>query len=167
MGHVDPSSTVVYLTITPALLGRTQRRFETFAEPAWRERRDEAAAPLGPVLRSFFADHLIAVKGLRPASVRGYRATIRLLLLYLAANKRCRITRLTVDDLMFERIVPLQGHVEDDRGSHIGPARRLAAIHTLFEYIATRSPEILIVCQQVAVIPTKRVPPAGDPIPGT
>ncbi len=37
MGHVDPSSTAVYLTITPALLDEANRRFETFAAPAWTE----------------------------------------------------------------------------------------------------------------------------------
>lgn len=37
MGHVDPSSTAVYLTITPALLEQANRRFEAFAEPAWTE----------------------------------------------------------------------------------------------------------------------------------
>ncbi len=37
MGHVDPSSTQVYLTITPALLEEASRRFETFAAPAWTE----------------------------------------------------------------------------------------------------------------------------------
>ena len=35
MGHVDPASTAVYLTITPALLEEANRRFEAFAEPAW------------------------------------------------------------------------------------------------------------------------------------
>jgi integrase len=35
MGHVAPSSTAVYLTITPALLEEANRRFERFAEPAW------------------------------------------------------------------------------------------------------------------------------------
>ena len=35
MGHVDPCSTAVYLTITPALLEQPNRRFEQFAEPAW------------------------------------------------------------------------------------------------------------------------------------
>jgi integrase len=35
MGHVDPSSTQVYLTITPALLEEANRRFEAFAKPAW------------------------------------------------------------------------------------------------------------------------------------
>jgi len=39
MGHVDPASTAVYLTITPALLEEANRRFETFAAPAWAERR--------------------------------------------------------------------------------------------------------------------------------
>ena len=37
MGHVDPSSTQVYLTITPALLEEANRRFEAFAAPAWTE----------------------------------------------------------------------------------------------------------------------------------
>jgi hypothetical protein len=44
-------------------------------------------APIGPVLQSFFADHLITVKGLRPASVRSYRDTIRLFLSFLAADR--------------------------------------------------------------------------------
>jgi len=39
MGHVDPASTAVYLTITPQLLAEANRRFEAFAEPAWSEGR--------------------------------------------------------------------------------------------------------------------------------
>ena len=35
MGHVDPASTAVYLTITPELLTQANRRFEAFAQPAW------------------------------------------------------------------------------------------------------------------------------------
>jgi integrase len=41
MGHVDPISTAVYLTITPGLLQEANRRFEAFAAPAWAEARDE------------------------------------------------------------------------------------------------------------------------------
>jgi integrase len=37
MGHVDPTSTAVYLAITPGLLDQANRRFEAFAEPAWAE----------------------------------------------------------------------------------------------------------------------------------
>lgn len=37
MGHVDPASTAVYLTVTPQLLAEANRRFEAFAEPVWTE----------------------------------------------------------------------------------------------------------------------------------
>jgi integrase len=37
MGHVDPVSTAVYLTITPELFREANRRFERYAEPAWNE----------------------------------------------------------------------------------------------------------------------------------
>lgn len=37
MGHVDPASTAVYLTVTPALLAEANRRFEAFAGRTWRE----------------------------------------------------------------------------------------------------------------------------------
>ena len=117
-------------------------------------------APIGPVLQSFFADHLITVKGLRPASVRSYRDTIRLFLSFLAADKGCKITRLSLADLTFDRVVRFLRHLEVDRGNHVRTRnQRLAALHTLFEYIAGRSPEMLAVCQRVACIPMKRVAP--------
>lgn len=37
MGHVDPTSTAVYLTVTSGLLDEANRRFEAFARPAWTE----------------------------------------------------------------------------------------------------------------------------------
>ncbi len=37
MGHVDPTSTAVYLNVTPALLEQGNQRFEAFAEPVWQE----------------------------------------------------------------------------------------------------------------------------------
>jgi integrase/recombinase XerD len=36
----------------------------------------------------------------------------------------------------------------------------LAALHTLFDYIAGREPDMLAVCQRVAAIPMKRAAPA-------
>jgi site-specific recombinase XerD len=121
----------------------------------------DTSPALGAVLHSFFIDHLVAVKGLRPASVRSYRDTIRLLLIFVAADKGCRLTRLSLDDLSFERIVGFLRHLEVERCNHIRTRnQRLAAIHTLFEYVATRSPELLGVCQRVAAIPMKRSAPA-------
>jgi hypothetical protein len=59
--------------------------------------------PLGPLVHSFFLDHLVTVKGLRPASVRSYRDTIRLLLCFVAEQQGTKITKLNVEDLSFER----------------------------------------------------------------
>jgi integrase/recombinase XerD len=117
--------------------------------------------PLGPLVHSFFLDHLITVKGLRPASVRSYRDTIRLLLCFIATNNNKKITKLTVEDLSFEQILDFLRHLEHERANHVRTRnQRLAALHTLFEYIATREPQMLEVCQQVAAIPTKRAAPA-------
>ena len=94
---------------------------------------------LGAILHGYFIDHLIAVKGLRPGSVRSYRDTIRLLLVFVAAQKRCRITRLTLDDLTCERVIAFLRHLEEERGNHIRTRnQRLAALHSFFEYIAAR-----------------------------
>jgi site-specific recombinase XerD len=117
--------------------------------------------PLGPVVHSFFVDHLVTVKGLRPASVRSYRDTIRLLLGFVATDKGTKITKLSLEDLSFDRMLGFLRYLEDDRGNHIRTRnQRLAALHTLFEYIASREPEMLGVCQQVAAIPMKRAAPA-------
>jgi hypothetical protein len=121
---------------------------------------------LGAILHGYFIDHLIGVKGLRPGSVRSYRDTIRLLLVFLAAQKRCRITRLTLDDLTCERVIAFLRHLEEERGNHIRTRnQRLAALHSLFEYIAARTPQMLDVCQQVAAIPMKRVAPPETHFP--
>jgi integrase/recombinase XerD len=119
-----------------------------------------ANGSLGALVQSFFLDHLICVKGLRPASVRSYRDTVRLFLGFVAADKGCRITALGLDDLSFERVLAFLKHLEADRGNHIATRnQRLAAMHCLFEYVASRSPEHLGVCQRVAAIPRKRVAP--------
>jgi integrase/recombinase XerD len=119
------------------------------------------AQGIGPLVHSFFLDHLIIVRGLRPASVRSYRDTVRLFLLFVAADKKCSITRLSLGDLTFERVVGFLRYLEQDRGNHIRTRnQRLAAVHSLFEYIAGRAPEMLAVCQRVMAIPMRRVAPA-------
>ena len=111
--------------------------------------------PLGPLIQTFFVDHLVTVKGLRPTSVRSYRDTIRLLLSFVARDNKTRITKLTVEDLTFERVVGFLRYLEDERRNHVRTRnQRLAALHTLFDYVAAREPEMLGVCQRVAAIPS-------------
>jgi integrase/recombinase XerD len=93
---------------------------------------------LGPFIHSFFADHLVTVKGLRPASVHSYRDTIRLLLTFVAKDKGTKITKLDLEDLSFERVLDFLRYLENDRHNHVRTRnQRLASLHTLFDYIAT------------------------------
>ena len=118
------------------------------------------AQPLGPVLQSFFVDYLITLRGLRPTSVRSYRDVIRLLLVFVARARGCRLTRLTVEDLTFERILDCVRYLDEVRGTHVRTRnQRVTVLRTLFEYLASRMPEMLATCQRVAAIPGKRVAP--------
>jgi site-specific recombinase XerD len=115
---------------------------------------------LGPILHSFIEDHLKTVKGLRSASVHSYRDVLRLFLSFVATDLRRRITRLQVQDLTFERVLRFLSYLEEERQNRIRTRNhRLAALHTFFEYLATRIPEMLIVAERIAAIPVKRTSP--------
>jgi site-specific recombinase XerD len=115
---------------------------------------------LGPLLHAFLVDHLAVQKGLRRSSISSYRDTLRLFLGFVAADKRSKITRLALTDLTFERVLAFLRHLEESRHNHPRTRnQRMAALHTFFDYVATRSPEMLTVCQRVAAIPTKRSSP--------
>lgn len=116
------------------------------------------AEDLGRVTYSFFVDYLSVQKGLRPASIKSYRDTVRLFLQFASSDARRKITRLSLQDLTLGRVKAFLEYLERDRKNHIRTRnQRLAALHTFFEYVATRIPEMLPVCEQVAGIPMKRV----------
>ena len=117
-----------------------------------------SAEDLGRVTYAFFLDYLQGQKGLRPASIRSYRDTLRLFLQFVASDARCKITRLALQDLTFGRAKAFLQYLEEDRKNHIATRNQhLAALHTFFEYVARRVPEMLPVSEQVAAIPMKRM----------
>lgn len=115
---------------------------------------------LGPVVQSFFLYGLTTMKGLRPSSVRSYRDGIRLFLRFVADDTHRRITQLTLTDLTFERVLGFMRYLDEARHNHTRTRnQRLALLHTFFEYVALRDPEMLAVAERVAAIPPKRTPP--------
>ena len=89
------------------------------------------AVPLGSVVHSFFVDHLVTVKGLRPATIHSYRDTIRLFLFSVAADKKVKITKLCLEDLSFERTLGFLRYRKEDRRNHVRTRnQRLAACCT-------------------------------------
>jgi site-specific recombinase XerD len=115
---------------------------------------------LGSLLHSFFEDHLPCQKGLQPTTIRSYRDTLMLYLRFVAEDRRCKLTRLQPTDFTCDRVLQFLDHLEKQRGNAVATRnQRLAALRSLFEYAASRIPELLAEAQRVAAVPTKRTPP--------
>ena len=114
---------------------------------------------LGQIIYSYIEDHLKTQKGLRPLSIKSYRDTLRLFLVFAARDAGRRIARLTLADLTFERVLNFLGYLEAERRNQVRTRnQRLAALHSFFEYTASRVPEMMAVAERVAAIPSKRTP---------
>lgn len=114
---------------------------------------------LGQIVYSFIEDHLKTQKGLSPLSIKSYRDTLRLFLIFTARNAGCRIARLSLEHITFERVAGFLRHLEGERRNQIRTRnQRLAALHSFCEYLASRVPEMMAVAERVAAIPTKRAP---------
>lgn len=115
---------------------------------------------LGPLVVAFFEDHLKVQKGLRPSSIRSYRDALKLFLNHLAAQRRCPVTRLELAYLTADAVLRFLHALEAERGNQVRTRnQRLAALRTLFRYLASRAPEMLAEAARVEGIPTKRCPP--------
>ncbi len=115
---------------------------------------------VGPILISFFEDYLKVQKGYRHSSVKSYRDVLRLFLLFVAQESHCKITRLALSDLTFQRVLQFLKSLEENRHNHIRTRnQRLAVLRTFFNYLASREPEMLAEAERVEAIPRKRVPP--------
>jgi integrase/recombinase XerD len=112
---------------------------------------------VGQALFAFFEDHLNVQKGLRPGSVRSYRDTLKLFLVYVATACRRPITRLALSDLTSERVLEFLRMIETTRQNKVRTRnQRLAALHTFYRYLAVHHPEMLAEAERVEAIPTKR-----------
>jgi site-specific recombinase XerD len=115
---------------------------------------------LGQIVHSFFEDNLKVQRGFRPSSIRGYRDVVCLFLHFIAQKAHRPITKLSLEDLSFDRTLMFLKHLEEDRGNHIRTRNhRLAVLRTFFDYVGGRIPEMLEICQRITMIPVKRVSP--------
>ena len=84
---------------------------------------------LGPLLYSFFEDYLKCQKGLRSSSLKSYRDSLRLFLLFLAEKTGHKVSRLTLADLTCAQVLAFLQSLETDRGNQVRTRnQRLAAI---------------------------------------
>ncbi|MGH2891840.1 MAG: tyrosine-type recombinase/integrase [Solirubrobacteraceae bacterium] len=112
---------------------------------------------LAPALQSYFTDRLIAQRGASPNTIAAYCLSFRLLLQFAAKQTGKSPSELDIAQLDAPLITAFLDHLEKTRGNSI-PTRnnRLAAIHSLFAYLALRHPEHAASIQRVLAIPHKR-----------
>jgi site-specific recombinase XerD len=112
---------------------------------------------LAPALQAYFTQRLVAQRAASPNTISAYRTTFRLLLCFAAQRTAKVPSKLDIDDLDAPLIAAFLDHLERDR--HNRPTtrnNRLAAIHSLFGYLATRHPEHAATIQRVLAVPAKR-----------
>ena len=112
---------------------------------------------LATTLQAFFTDRLIRQRQASPHTCAAYRDTLRLLLVFVSAQKHKQPSQLDIDDLDAPVIGAFLDHLENQRNNGVRTRNaRLAAIRSLFRYAALRHPEQAAVIARVLAIPAKR-----------
>ncbi len=112
---------------------------------------------LAPVLQAFFTDRLIRERRASAQTVAAYRDAWRLLLGFAAKRLGKPPSALDLDDLGVPVITSFLDHLEAERGNSVRTRNaRLAAIHSLFRYAASRHPEHAATIARVLAILPKR-----------
>jgi integrase/recombinase XerD len=117
--------------------------------------KDES--PLGPWVRRFLLEHLVAERNLSRNTQASYRDTLVLLLPFASNQAGVAIDRMAVEDLTPAIIRTFLEHLERDRRcSGVTRNQRLATIHSLARFIGMRSPVHLAWCSEIRAVPFKK-----------
>lgn len=112
---------------------------------------------LANYMKRFFSHYLPVQKGLSVNTIHAYRDAIKLLLCYAADTLGLPVDRLVVQDITEKVVIAYLDYVEQDRKCSPNTRNaRLAAIRSLFAFIAREEPALLQQCQRIRAIPLKR-----------
>jgi integrase/recombinase XerD len=112
---------------------------------------------LAPSLQAFFTDRLIAQRAASPNTISAYKTSLRLLVGFASARTGKAPAALDIAELDAPLIAAFLDHLEAERHNRIATRNnRLAAVHSLFAYLALRHPEHADSIQRVLAIPPKR-----------
>lgn len=109
------------------------------------------------LLKGFFSTRLIQQCQVSEHTIVSYRDTFRLLVHYAQKILGKPPQALAVDDFNTNFVTGFLNHLEDQRGNGARTRNvRLAAIRSLFRYIALHEPRHAALSQQILAIPNKR-----------
>ena len=112
---------------------------------------------LGPWIKRFLLEYLISMKNLAANTQRSYRDALCLLLPFISKRIHKAIDKLEIEDISAENVKIFLLYIEKDRQCSITTRNlRLAAIHSLAQFIGLHSPEHVQWCGQIRAIPLKK-----------
>jgi integrase/recombinase XerD len=112
---------------------------------------------LAPSMQRYFTDRLISQRRASPNTIAAYRHTFQLLLRFITDRTGIPPSTLDIAALDAPLIAAFLDHLEQARHNTIATRNnRLAAIHSLFAYLALHHPEHADTISRVLAIPAKR-----------
>ena len=112
---------------------------------------------LGPWVRRFLLEHLIAERNLSRNTQASYRDTLALLLPFASKHGGGAIDRMTVEDMTPSIVRKFLDHLEHDRNcSGVTRNQGLATIRSLARFIGMRSPAHVAWCSEIRATPFKK-----------
>lgn len=119
---------------------------------------------LGPWVRRFLLEHLIAERNLARNTQCSYRDALTLLIPFVADKLHRSVDRLTLVDVSADLVRLFLADLEQSRQCTIATRnQRLAAIHALARFVGEHSPEHIAWCGQIRSIPFKKTTEAVIP----
>ena len=107
-------------------------------------------------ITEYFTKHLAGVRNLSSNTIKSYRDTFCLLLLFLNEEMKLRPEKVTLSTITDETIKNFLEWLEAHRGNSASTRNlRLAAIHAFYRYVLMQHPEMLLSVQRILAIPQK------------
>jgi site-specific recombinase XerD len=119
---------------------------------------------LGPWVRRFLLEHLVAERNLARNTQHSYRDALTLLIPFVAGKLHQPVDRLTVVDVSADLVRLFLADLEQARQCAITTRnQRLAAVHALAHFVGEHSPEHIAWCGQIRSVPFKKASKAVIP----
>ena len=119
------------------------------------------------IVHGYFLDYLPQQKGLQPSSIRSYRDSLRLFLIFVAGLHHRGVSELALEHLDYQSVLAFLRNMEKERGNAITTRnQRLAALHTFYEYIGRKVPGDAPVLRKGRGHSDEALPSARDEVPG-
>ena len=113
---------------------------------------------LGPYVRRFLLEHVVADRNLGRNTQCSYRDAIRLLLRFMTDRHRIDPVDLTVEQVTAEVVRDFLMYLKKERDNAAATLnQRLTVIHSLFRFIGRQVPELVDLATQLQAVPLRRV----------